>query len=287
MTDTLYVLHQGYGGDGALWCATWDGTTWEDKALGAGITGGPAVAVYKGVVHVFRRGSGDNANTLMHMKFENGDWSADESLGAGLTFNPAAVVYDDKLWVFHQDGAGSGAMYYMTYDGESWTADTQLPLGMSFSPGAAVYDDKLWVFHSGYEGRSIDGSDHRLWYITYDGSSWSDDTSLLTYAWGSPSLAAQGNNLFLFYEQYYGGASGLLGGQRYDGTNWNIYYTLPCRISQTPAVVSFNGSVYVFHQGYNEDGSLWYIRWNGSTWDADVMCPPLMSDSPGVAVLPS
>jgi hypothetical protein len=288
MTDTLYVLHQGYGGDGALWCATWDGTTWSaDTPLNASITGGPAVVAYNGVIHVFRQGTGDNTGVLLHTTCEDGVWSADESLGAGLSWNPAAVVYDDKIWVFHQDGADSGAMYYMTYDGESWSADTQIPLGMSFSPSAAVYDDKIWLFHVGYNGRSINHSDFKLWCTTYDGTSWSADDQLTTAGIsGSPGATVHSDRLYVFYQQNSFGANGKMSAMRYDGTEWDTFFTLPCGMSESPAPVSFDGYVRAFHQGYKDDGTLWYVHWDGSAWDPDIQVPPMISDTPGVAVLP-
>lgn len=288
MTDTLYVLHQGYGSDGALWCSTWDGTTWSaDTPLHAGITGGPAVVAYNGVIHVFRQGTGDNTGALMHMTCDNGVWSADQSLGAGLSWNPAAVVYDDKIWLFHQDGADSGAMYYMTYDGESWSADTQIPLGMSFSPTAAVYDDKIWLFHNGYNARSLNHSSLSLWCTTYDGTNWSTDAAPFPSGMAtSPSAAVHGDRLYVFYQSYSFGQSGRMVAMRYDRREWTQFIKLPCGMSESPAAVSFDGYVRAFHQGYNDDGTLWYVHWDGNAWAADIQCPPMLSDTPGVAVLP-
>jgi len=292
MTDTLYVLHQGYGDDGALWCSTWDGATWSaDTPLNAGITGGPAVVAYNGVIHVFRQGTGDNEGALMHMTCEDGVWSADASLGAGLSWNPAAVVYDNKIWVFHQDGAESGALYYMTYDGESWSADTQIPLGMSYSPTAAVLFGKIWLFHNGYDSRSPHHADNQVWYTTFDGTNWSQDTLLIPgmligVIVGSPSVTANSGKLFLFFQANNGNETGLMACFQGSGSSWTNT-TVPCGMSESPAAVTFNGSVYAFHQGYDDDGTLWYVRWNGSNgWDNDVRCPAMMSDSPGVAVLP-
>ena len=292
MTDTLYVLHQGYGNDGALWCATWDGTTWTDVALGAGITGGPAVAVYNGVVHVFRQGTGDNQGVLLHTTCTNGVWSGDQSLGAGLAHNPAAVVYGGKLWVFHQDGDNSGKLFHMTYDGTSWSADTQIPLGMSYSPSATVYGGKLYLFHNGYDSRGPEHSDRSIWYSAYDGTSWGKDTLVLPSMGvgaivGSPSVTVSGNDLFLFFCRSNDGSMSCWRGNPAYPTSWFKTYTLPCRMSESPAAVTFNSSVYTFHQGYGDDGSLWYVRWQSSDrWDNDVICPPLLSDTPAVAVLP-
>lgn len=288
MTDTLYVLHQGYGNDGALWCATWDGTTWSaDTPLNAGITGGPAVVAYNGVIHVFRQGTGDNAGVLLHTTCENGVWSADQSLGAGLSWNPAAVVYDNKIWVFHQDGSNAGAMYHMTYDGTSWSADTQIPLGMAFSPSATVFRGKLYLFHIGYEGKWFNHADLRVWYTVYDGTSWSQDTPLYqTYVAGWPSVTTHGDRLYVFFQRFNQGASGKMSALRYDGSEWTSFGALPCGMSESPAAVSFNGYVRAFHEGYNEDGTLWYVHWDGNAWAADIQCPPMMSDTPGVAVLP-
>jgi hypothetical protein len=52
-------------------------------------------------------------------------------------------------------------------------------------------------------------------------------------------------------------------------------------MSESPSAVVYNGLLYVFHQGSNEDGQLWYSVFDGTNWGEDTQIQPLgMSGSP-------
>jgi hypothetical protein len=40
-------------------------------------------------------------------------------------------------------------------------------------------------------------------------------------------------------------------------------------MSAGPAAAVFNNLLYVFHQGFGDNGQLWYNTWNGSKWVGD------------------
>jgi C1A family cysteine protease len=43
--------------------------------------------------------------------------------------------------------------------------------------------------------------------------------------------------------------------------------------SESPSGVEFNGQLYCFHQGNNENGELWYNVFNGTSWVGDTQVP--------------
>src|SRR5690349_19957168 len=68
-----------------------------------------------------------------------------------------------------------------------------------------------------------------------------------------------------------------------DGTNWGRDTLVPnLGMSGSPsAVVVENGNLYVFHQGSNEDGQLWYTYYDGANCAPDTPVRSLvMSSSP-------
>ena len=48
-----------------------------------------------------------------------------------------------------------------------------------------------------------------------------------------------------------------------------------------PSAVAFNDRLYVFHQGFADNGQLWYASFDGQTWAGDQQVPNVgMSESP-------
>jgi galactan endo-1,6-beta-galactosidase len=56
-------------------------------------------------------------------------------------------------------------------------------------------------------------------------------------------------------------------------------------MSEGPSIVAFNGRLYCFHQGSDENGQLWYNVWDGANWVGDAQVPNTgMSKSPSTVV---
>ena len=60
-------------------------------------------------------------------------------------------------------------------------------------------------------------------------------------------------------------------------------------ISFSPAAATFNGKMYIFHQGRGNDGRIWYCTNDGRSWGADTQLPEHsyyypVKNSPAVAV---
>ena len=79
------------------------------------------------------------------------------------------------------------------------------------------------------------------------------------------------------------GYNGQIWQNAYDGQNWaGDRQVGNYGISAGPSAVIFNGQLYYFHQGYGNDGQLWYSSTSdGQTWNADTQVRPVgMTASP-------
>ena len=66
-------------------------------------------------------------------------------------------------------------------------------------------------------------------------------------------------------------------GRRYAGQNLGI--------SESPSAVVYNGNLYVFHQGFGDNGQLWYSVFDGSNWAPDTLVQNVnMSGSPSAVL---
>ena len=84
----------------------------------------------------------------------------------------AGVIYNAKMWVFGgQSGSGWVNDVYSSSDGAEWTKETDAGWSKRSGHAAVVYDNKIWVM--GGNDNTSDLQD--VW--TYDGSSWTQQTS--------------------------------------------------------------------------------------------------------------
>jgi hypothetical protein len=57
-------------------------------------------------------------------------------------------------------------------------------------------------------------------------------------------------------------------------------------MSGSPSAAVFSSKLYVFHQGYHDNGELWYCTYDGSTWSGDQQVSNVgMSDSPSAVLV--
>jgi hypothetical protein len=232
--------------------------------------------------------------------YDGAAWSADNTFqNLGMTGSPSAVPWLGGICVLHQGYADSGQLWYnYSSDGQQWGGDTpwgqpNFPvqdLGMSESPSAVVYNNLLYVFHQGY------GDNGQLWYTYYDGATWSADTPIPGVGMsGSPSAVLwqggicvlhqrQNNNGQLWYTYSPDGTH--WGGD----TPWGQQPNLPVQdlgMSGSPSAVVYNSLLYVFHQGYADNGQLWYTYYDPAigNWSPDTPVQGVgMSGSPSAVL---
>ncbi|BAY95893.1 glycosyl hydrolase, BNR repeat protein (plasmid) [Microchaete diplosiphon NIES-3275] len=122
-------------------------------------------------------------------------------------------------------------------------------------PAVSVFDNEIYCL---YKRKN----DHLLWGLTFDGSKWSSNIRFT-------------NNLI-----------------ETDASTDDMIAYVEIALSESPALVVFNGVLYCFHQGDGYSGELWYTTydhhgepWRAKKWSEDKKVPNVgISGSPAVAV---
>jgi hypothetical protein len=246
-------------------------------------------------LYVFHQGlnspTQSTSGRLRYSYYDGANWSADTQIrNLGMSGSPSAVPWLGGITVFHQGFAGRGELWY-TYspDGINWgttQTDAQvMGVGMSGSPSAVVYNGLLYVFHQEY------GESGRLLYTFYDGANWSAEKFyLLVSMSASPSAVLWAGGITVFHQ----GVDN--NGQLWytyspDGKHWGDdtpwgggspgFPVQDLGMSGSPSAVVYNGLLYVFHQGYGDNGQLWYTYYDGANWSPDTPIQGVsMSGSP-------
>jgi hypothetical protein len=188
------------------------------------------------------------------------------------------------------NGSEDGFWYISSADGTTWSTPLQvLTTRLSASPSLAYYNNQIYGLMQG------PNNDGELWStIITPGNA----ANLMTkypsvsaplaanpmISW-SPGAVAFGNQLYCFYEQY--GNTGRLYYVVYGTNGWGSQFELDAYawgspgITGSPAAVEFNGELYVFYQGADWSGKLYYrTSSNGTDWVSQGAVPCGMSGWP-------
>jgi hypothetical protein len=156
----------------------------------------PSVVVYQEKIYVFA-----NHSTFMFYKVYKGKdgWEqgtktvpkADPLLKNTIT----AVVFKNKLFCFYRSRSDSSLtpLHYVSFDGTSWSDPLPVPGAFHYNyPSAVNYQDKtLWLFQRSWKDK--------LWYKTFDGTTWSAATEFDYGLSSSPTAVVFRKNVFSFH----------------------------------------------------------------------------------------
>ncbi|KVE33692.1 hypothetical protein [Burkholderia sp. TSV86] len=173
----LLIAYQGPNNSGELYLTRYVDPKWSEPKLvpGVGISGGPAMAIYKNTLYLAHRGQGNDGNQVwITVSHDDGyTWEKDTRIeNVGITGNPALAVVGNYLWLVHRGAGGdSNQLWYTKFNGVAWTKDTRIDgVTTSDSPALAVNGDTLWIYHRG------DGSEaNRCWVTWTNGIQWGAD----------------------------------------------------------------------------------------------------------------
>lgn len=203
----------------------------------------------------------------------------------GASASPSVVAFEGKLYCFHQGSDSSGALWYTkSADGEQWDDDVEIRnVGMSASPAAVEFRKQLYCFHQGF------GDNGELWYTSWNGTEWQKDTKVEGVSLsGSPAVAVlktdKDERLYCFYRRR---GKDELWFTSWDGKGWAKPQRLQgAALSDSPALIVWNTRLYCFHQGRENNGTLWFTSSkDGKQWDRETPVPDLkMTGSPALAV---
>jgi hypothetical protein len=188
-----------------------------------GTAGVPSLAVYKDVLFAVHEGwaatpvtslgpSHAPTGQIWFTGFKNGEWKSpqDTNTNFGTTGPPAVIVYQDKLYAVHEGFGQNGQLWWTrsSSDGTTlkWENDNNTGVGTTGAPALAIYKDTLYCVHLGArkildtKGNPTGSSDPRLYWMSFDGNSWSASTSLNVQAAGTPTLAVYHDKLYCTYQ---------------------------------------------------------------------------------------
>lgn len=240
-----------------------------------GLSGAPALANYNGSLYCVHQQQ-DRDPRLRYFKFGVDGAGEDIPIDAG-TFNPPALaVYKGKLYCVHEGttkaGKGTGWVWACTFDGQNWSKDEELPFRTGSSrqgfPSVALaeYKGLLYCVHESTHGTG------ELWYATFDGEKWSEDTNMHMGTTAAPALIVLNDRLFCLHEGK--DRDGKLWYTSFDGKTWSRDILLQRR-SDLPSArgiaedfISIAGSpailldpeprLLILHQGVDNHG-LWSV----------------------------
>lgn len=193
---------------------------------------------------------------IYYKVFNGSAWSSDIPLVTELTPDKYPSIMqtgDGKIWVFWTSiRPGTDAeLFYKVYDGSTWTSDTRLTFDQVYDDEDPVAlqasDGMIWVFWA-KKSKNKTGD---IYFKTFNGATWSDDTQLTTDTADDSNPAAvqtfnqriwvtwnsnrKANNMNIFYKIF-------------DGSAWSsdVQLTNAMEDDKTPTITQFlNGTIWV------------------------------------------
>jgi len=201
---------------------------------------------------------------------KTGKWTNDTQLtfNPNYDFGPAILqTLDNKIWVFWTSNrSGNNETFYkVTSDnGASWSTETQVtndPRSDVSLAATQANDGRIWLVWS----RETATSSQDIFYKTYNGTSWSDETQLTTNTNPdrSPSVVqAKDGKIWVFWSQYMTDTHEQICYKTFDGSSWSseAQLTSDPKDNLNPTALA------------EQDGTLW-VLWQSkeqqvpATWD--------------------
>jgi kumamolisin len=207
-------------------------------------------------------------------------------LGLPLGFqNPNLYAFEGP-YVFDDVNTGSNGAY-SSHAG--WDAVTGLGsvnggpyqtalLGIGLPPALAVYQNKLFMGWKGIE------FDERLWWTSYNGSSWAAQQQV-------PGVASSAGVAFaVFNNDLYMAWKGMGNDQGiwwsfFNGSSWAPQKNVANVATSTgPRLAVYGGKLYMAWKGMEDDQRLWWSSFNGTAWAPQQQIPNVASSvGPAIA----
>jgi hypothetical protein len=252
----------------------------------------PALAVYRGVIHMVHLG--DTSNDLWWSTSVDGvTWTANVQItGQKSKVAPALAVYNDQLHMVHL-GDTSNNIWWSFFDGTTWSTNVIItyPDGTTTknqkskaTPALAVHGGLLHMVHLG-------DSSNDIWWSMFNGTSWNrkdgsigDERVTGQQSKSAPALAAFGGKLHMVH---LGNSSNDIWWSSYDGNGWWSNTRIRCQKSkQPPALAAQGGLLHMVHLG-DTSNNLWWSIYDGSAWTPNLTIPAQKSKAtPGLTPTP-
>jgi hypothetical protein len=215
----------------------------------------PTLAVYNNTLYMAYI-AGDGSYTLMIASSSDGiNWSTGTPVSnIKSSDTPSLAVFDNKLYVAFVANK-SNSLFIDSYDGTNWSSATPIsnPSVTQYSseaPSLAAFNNKLYVaFVSSNKNSNV-------LIASYDGTSWSNDTSTGQVSQAAPILTVFQNELTIAFADN-GLNEHLLYTSSSDGTNWPDSTWIAGQYThKAPALAVLNGKLYIAFIANNKSTSL-------------------------------
>ncbi|MFI0983614.1 hypothetical protein ACH4SP_42250 [Streptomyces sp. NPDC021093] len=210
---------------------------------------------------------------------DNG-WSADQPLPHGESvIVPALADSGGHLHCVYRGGAGDEKVYWTVYDPDNGWGDATVIEGNTTrsGPALAVFRDKLYCAYRGSDNDC-------LYWITYDGSTWSAAQYFPRHFSASgPSLAVFQDRLYCVHQG--SGEDTNLYWAVFDGDSWSADNRFPNHMTRVePGLSVFQDQLHCVHRGNTDDRKLWHTVFDGEKWSEDQPIGADSRDAPALAV---
>jgi hypothetical protein len=213
--------------------------------------------------------------------------------------NPPAVAFDgdSTLYCFYPSTAqDTQYLFYNTFNGTSWSGQTMLSVAETATgPGATTFNNQVYVFWQGCKATmtGLSPSEELFYCVIGQNYCWQIDSGAIMS--NCPSAVGFNDSLYVFYQGP--GQNGTLCYSQSSGgadAAWGSSTQVPSTcMSSSPGAVVFTSpstgqpELYVFHQGGQSNGQLWYnVLDTAGSWAGDKQVPKAsMSAGPGATVV--
>jgi hypothetical protein len=212
----------------------------------------------------------------------NGNWMSAGTIPGATSAGPALGVFNGSLYTASKGEWSDPRLFLAKYDGSNWNASGQIPNAYSdVGPALCTFATEsvpaklLAVWKNVF--------DQNLYFATYDGSNWSQQSQIAGVASSvGPSLATFAGKMYAVWKGE--GADQRLWFASYDGTNWSGQSQIPGVGSSVGAsLAGAYNKLYAVWKGEGSDERLWYADYDGTKWSGQTQIPTGAS-SEGAAI---
>lgn len=236
---------------------------------------------------------------IFYKVFDGSSWSNDIQLtdDTHTDVHPSILQTEDgKIWIiWNSDRTGDEELFYKTSldNGASWSDDTQLTTDPGFDGYPSIIqtsDGNIWIFWTGTRIVSPEGLTADIFYKVFNGSSWSEDTVVVTDyknnyrhdLYPACMQAANGSIWMVWVKEKETAAGTDIYYKIYNGTGWTweIRLTTDGKDNTHPFIMqTANGRIWIFYDSTRiaQNGNVFYRVFDGS-WSNDIQLTTALED---------
>lgn len=274
----LYAAWKGETGDDRLFCAVFDGSTWQSgPTIPGNSSTGPSLAFLNHKLYAAWKGEHDDKRLFYSGLGEKG-WDAQLTIPGNSDTGPSLVTLNGTLYAGWK-GEADLRLFYAEFHGTSWSPQVQMTHNGSDAGFSSCVGPSLAVFngtlYAAWRGAIADQS---IYYASFDGTAWTAPNRLPGAEQSStgPSLAQFDNKLYVITKGL-GADERLFLGWFDAEMTWHAasgpITEITCNSSIGAALSPFGGKLYAIWKGPDADQQIFCASFDGSNWSAQPNVP--------------